>query len=342
MTSGFGPVLDADGNPLDQIRLLGLRARGHHGVFPQERREGQTFVADLVLHLDTRAAAARDDLTATVHYGELASAVAGAIRGAPVDLLETLVARIAAICLADEQVVAADVAVHKPEAPVGEQFGDVVVAVRRYAHPAPADQGILRDHAIPVHASASLDEIPDQPVDAVLALGANLGDRLATLRSALTALDGHGPDAVEGVGITAVSPVVETDPVGGPDQPDYLNAVALVRTSLSPRGLLAACQAVEAAHGRERAERWGPRTLDVDVITYSDLVASSDDLELPHPRAAVRGFVLRPWLLTDPGAMLPGAEGPRPVVDLLAVAADAGGVRLVEGAPLWSGEEPAP
>lgn len=126
------PAVHADdGRVLDQIALTGLSVRGHHGVFEHERRDGQVFVVDVVLHLDTRAAAEHDDLTATVHYGELAVDLADVVRGEPVDLIETLAARLAEVCLARPAVHAADVTVHKPSAPITEQFGDVAVVVRR-------------------------------------------------------------------------------------------------------------------------------------------------------------------------------------------------------------------
>jgi dihydroneopterin aldolase len=125
------PWTDGDGRRLDQITLTGLTVHGHHGVFEHERREGQAFVIDVVLHLDTRPAAACDDLTRTVHYGELAGALAAVVRGEPVELIETLAARLATVALADERVRAADVTVHKPQAPIPEQFGDVSVTVRR-------------------------------------------------------------------------------------------------------------------------------------------------------------------------------------------------------------------
>ena len=125
------PVLDAEGRPLDQIRLLGVRATGFHGVHDHERQRGQEFGVDVVLHLDSRPAAAGDRLSDTVDYGALAGQVAGIVRGEPVALLETLAARIGTACLADPRVVAVDVAVHKPHAPIPEPFDDVVVAVRR-------------------------------------------------------------------------------------------------------------------------------------------------------------------------------------------------------------------
>jgi dihydroneopterin aldolase/2-amino-4-hydroxy-6-hydroxymethyldihydropteridine diphosphokinase len=115
--------------------------------------------------------------------------------------------------------------------------------------------------------------------------------------------------------------------VGGPEQPDYLNAVLLARTRLSPRDLLAACRRIEAEHGRRREVRWGPRTLDIDVITYADLEVSEPDLQLPHPRAAERAFVLAPWNQADPDAVVPGTAG-GPVADLLRGADDRERVRL--------------
>lgn len=294
--AGDGVVTGPDGRALDRIRLLGLTATGHHGVFEFERREGQPFVVDAVLHLDTRPAAATDDLTRTVHYGELAQALADVIRGEPVDLIETLAARLASVCLADERVVAVDLAVHKPQAPVAEDFGDVVVAIRRYRD----------DHL--------LDRVPDSPVRAVVALGSNLpssrGDSADTLRSAAGALA-----AEPGLQVVAASGVWQTAPVGGPEQPDYLNAVLVLDCTLPARGLLAVCRGIEAEHERRREVRWGPRTLDLDVIAYGDLRSTRPDLLLPHPRAAERAFVLAPWNQADPSAVLPDAG---PVAELLA------------------------
>ncbi len=115
----------------DKIRLTGLRVRGHHGVFAHERRDGQDFVVDLVLHVDTAEAASTDDVTATVHYGEVADAVAGVVSGDPVDLIETLAARIAAVVLGFPRVAAVEVTVHKPHAPIAHDFHDVSVTIVR-------------------------------------------------------------------------------------------------------------------------------------------------------------------------------------------------------------------
>ncbi|WP_104053555.1 MULTISPECIES: 2-amino-4-hydroxy-6-hydroxymethyldihydropteridine diphosphokinase [unclassified Arthrobacter] len=159
-------------------------------------------------------------------------------------------------------------------------------------------------------------------VTAVLALGSNLGESRDTLSDAVAQLADH-----PGVRLQAVSPVVRTRPVGGPDQPDYLNLVISVETDLAPHDLLAHCQAVENAHHRVREVRWGPRTLDVDIITYGDTVLDDETLTLPHPRASTRAFVLQPWAWMDPGAVLSGT----PVAELAAKAEDLPGLEIFEG-----------
>jgi len=115
----------------DRIQLTGLRVRGRHGVFDHERRDGQDFVVDATLWLDSRRAAATDDLSETVDYGALAEKLAVVVEGEPVNLIETLAARLAALCMTDERVVAAEVTVHKPQAPIAREFSDVAVTARR-------------------------------------------------------------------------------------------------------------------------------------------------------------------------------------------------------------------
>jgi 2-amino-4-hydroxy-6-hydroxymethyldihydropteridine diphosphokinase len=160
---------------------------------------------------------------------------------------------------------------------------------------------------------------------AVLSVGSNLGDRLGTLQGCVQAI-ARLPDT----DVLAISPVYETAPVGGPAQPDYLNAVLVIRTGLLPGDLLQAAHHIEAAFGRVRAERFGPRTLDIDVIDYAGRVSGDPALTLPHPRAHERAFVLAPWHDIDPGAELPGRGT---VTDLLA-GLDRSGVRQVPGAEL--------
>jgi 2-amino-4-hydroxy-6-hydroxymethyldihydropteridine diphosphokinase len=135
----------------------------------------------------------------------------------------------------------------------------------------------------------------------VVALGSNLGDRQRNLQAAIDALAG-----VPGLDLAAVSPVFETSPVGGPDQPDYLNAVLVARTLLPARAVLERCQQIETSLGRVRTQRWGPRTLDLDIIVYGDEVSDDPALTLPHPRAHERAFVLAPWCAADPAGRIPG------------------------------------
>lgn len=388
----------------DVIRLTGIAATGYHGVLEHERRDGQRFVADVVLHLDTRPAAAADDLAATVDYAAVASRVAGVLAGEPADLVETVAERVAAEALTFDAVTAVDVTLHKPEAPITVPFTDVAVEIHRDrvtppAVPAPStvvpagvavpservpadlpgplpepvSAGAAAAGAVPAGAVMPtiadlllptggvpalepeepeepagaaeapsdappplppgvpptapppdrMDAVPDAPVEVVLALGSNLGASQDTLREAV-----HALVQVPGLEVTAVGPLARTAAVGGPDQPDYLNTVVLGRTTLSPRALLRECLAVEEHLGRVRTERWGPRVIDVDLVVHGSTVGVSDDLELPHPRAHERAFVLLPWAQVDPAAVLPGLGG-GPVAALAETAPDREGIRWV-------------
>jgi 2-amino-4-hydroxy-6-hydroxymethyldihydropteridine diphosphokinase len=153
----------------------------------------------------------------------------------------------------------------------------------------------------------------------VYSIGSNLGDRLAHLQGAVDALS-DTPDVI----VVDVSSVYETEPIGGPaDNPKFLNLVVVAETTLDPRTLMERALAIEDAYGRQRnGERWGPRTLDVDLIMVGSTEIDQDDLKLPHPLASERGFVLIPWYEIDPRAELPGKGK---VADLLK-AANTGGV----------------
>ena len=154
----------------------------------------------------------------------------------------------------------------------------------------------------------------------VLALGSNLGERRDILQGAVDAIA-----ALPEVQVMAVSPVYETVPVGGPPQPDYLNAVLIATTTLPAHAVLERCHGVEAIFGRVRDRTWGPRPLDLDIIVYGDVVSDDPELTLPHPRAHERAFVLAPWHDIDPDAEIPGWGQ---VSDLLAKADSAGIKRL--------------
>ncbi|MFI9275050.1 2-amino-4-hydroxy-6-hydroxymethyldihydropteridine diphosphokinase [Kitasatospora sp. NPDC052896] len=160
------------------------------------------------------------------------------------------------------------------------------------------------------HRLDSVDSTLQNPRSAVVALGSNLGNRLETLQGAVDALAD-----TPGLKITAVSAVYETPALGGPgEQPNFYNAVVVVRTTLPPYSLLERANAIEDAFGRVREVRWGARTLDVDILSYEGVTSSDPVLLLPHPRAHERAFVLAPWADADPAGELLGLG---PVADLL-------------------------
>ncbi|MFJ7180531.1 2-amino-4-hydroxy-6-hydroxymethyldihydropteridine diphosphokinase [Streptomyces massasporeus] len=176
---------------------------------------------------------------------------------------------------------------------------------------APFIQGPSDPTVQPVPASVvekvdAADTTLSNPKWAVVALGSNLGNRLETLQGAVDAL-GDTP----GLRIKGVSPVYETEPWGVDpgSQPAYFNAVVVLKTTLPPSSLLERAHAVEEAFHRVRDAHWGPRTLDVDIVSYADVVSDDPQLTLPHPRAHERAFVLAPWHDLDPEAQLPG-RGP--------------------------------
>jgi len=138
---------------------------------------------------------------------------------------------------------------------------------------------------------------------AFIGLGSNLGEREEHLRNAIRALD-----ATPGIEVKEVSSIYETEPVGGPDQPDYLNAVAEIDSQLGHRAIFEACMTIEHALGRDRSteEHWGPRAIDLDLLTYGDMMVSDPDLEIPHPRLAERAFVLVPFSEIAPYIDIPG------------------------------------
>jgi dihydroneopterin aldolase/2-amino-4-hydroxy-6-hydroxymethyldihydropteridine diphosphokinase len=288
----------------DRIVLQGISARGCHGVLDLEKTDGQEFVVDVTLEVDLRRAGRSDLLAHTVNYAEVGADIMALITGPSLDLIETLAEQIAAAALRRPLVQAVEVTVHKPQAPLGVPFEDVRVSVRRQR---------------------------DEPV--VIALGANLGSVRRTLQAAVRALAD-----MDGLRISAVSDLFETDPVGGPDQPAYLNAVVLARTRLAAFALLTELHGIEADHGRVRETRWGARRLDLDLIQYgdpesgSDLVSKDPELMLPHPRAHERAFVLAPWSALDAQAQLRVAEALVPVRELLQ-GVDRKGVRP---GPAWS------
>ncbi|SNS63326.1 dihydroneopterin aldolase / 2-amino-4-hydroxy-6-hydroxymethyldihydropteridine diphosphokinase [Micrococcales bacterium KH10] len=332
----------------DLIEVSGIRAFGYHGVLADEQRDGQEFIIDVALRLDTRAAARSDDLMATVNYNAVAEEIVAAVGRERFDLIETLAEYLSQQVLLNPKVEEVTITVHKPAAPITVPFGDVKVRITRVQGgpqvmipreqpaaqsavpadmppvplPSPEPEALPQLVPDPVAQHDPLDTAPTIPTHVVLALGGNLGDAIGTLRQAIRELS-----TVDEFAVTGVGPLARTAAVGGPEgQPDYYNTVITASTTLSPRALLNITQGIEVAYGRTREVHWGPRTLDIDIIVFGDLITMAEDLELPHSRAHQRAFVLLPWAHIDHTAVLPGLGG-GPVEMLAKTAPDAAGIK---------------
>ena len=247
----------------DHIYVNGLRLMALVGVLPHEREGEQPVQVDIDLEVDLAEAGLTDNLVDTANYGAIAEAVSEVVRMSSDVLLERLVARIAERCLQFDHVEVADVRLTKLRPPIAENLDSTAVRIVRSR----VDMKIPARHR------------------AIVALGSNLGDRVAYLRFGLERLSN----------VVAQSQVFETDPVGGPDnQGPYLNMVAVIDTDLDPYALLRRLLQIEAEAHRVRVERWGPRTLDLDLLFYDDVTINSEELIVPHPRFAERRFVLEP------------------------------------------------
>lgn len=337
---------------LDVIRIVGLTAHGRHGVYPSERQHGQPFQVDVTMYVDTRQAANCDCLSETVDYSEVAHRVAQVLSGDPVNLIETLAQKVANTVLAWKPVKVVDVEVHKPHAPMELEFSDVTMMIRRWrSETKPADSPLKKPtpkpashppqpelsktqntvNAAPQNHDYTTVNTPSRrnrnhpasptkttrlPHRATLAFGGNQTDPALTFAKTIQTLD-NAPEfnvkAVSGLFLTAAILAPGQDP-----QPDYLNAVIVVETELDPHQLLTVTQFLETEAGRVRTGKWQARPLDIDLITFDDLVINADGLTVPHPRAAERAFVLAPWEQVAPDATWRG----KPIAQLLADKAD--------------------
>lgn len=246
---------------MDRIELNSWRTMTVIGALDFEQLAPQPIEVDAALFVDLEEAGETDDLNATVHYGEVLDAFAK-VAGDSHVLLERFAHRLCEVALGFPLVREVELTVRKPRPPVPHDVAHTAVYVRRRR---------MVSHDAGTH-------------EAILALGSNLGDREANLAL-----------AVRELAPVRRSQVWETDPVGGPEhQGPYLNMVVAVRTDLDPYALLRRVQRVERLAGRVREVRWGPRTLDVDILFYDDVTLSSAELTVPHPSYADRRFVLAP------------------------------------------------
>ena len=245
---------------MDKITIKDLEIYANHGVFPEENVLGQKFLVTAVLHTSTRKAGLTDDLTASVHYGEVSHLIKKIVCENTWKLLERIAEEVAATILLTYPLVSqVDLTIKKPWAPIGLPLDTVSVEISRGWH------------------------------TAYIALGSNMGDKEAYLKGAIEALD-SAPDCQ----VTAVSDFLITEPYGGVEQDDFLNGALALRTLLSPEELLDRLHEIEYAAHRERIIHWGPRTLDLDILMYDDLVLDTPDLHIPHIELHKRDFVLIP------------------------------------------------
>ena len=244
----------------DEIQIRDLEVFANHGVFPEETRLGQKFLLSLTMYTDTRKAGTGDCLEDSIDYGAVSHFMTDYMKQHTWKLIEA-----AAEYLAEELLLrypllkGITLELKKPWAPVGLPLDTVAVKITRFWH------------------------------RAYLGLGSNLGDKEAYLNQAVKALD-----ETHGCQVEKVSSYLVTEPYGGVEQDDFLNACLCLKTYLSPEELLRRLHEIEQDAHRERIIRWGPRTLDLDILLYDDLILETEDLILPHMDMENREFVLKP------------------------------------------------
>lgn len=250
----------------DRINIKGLKLYAYHGCLEEERQKGQEFTLDITLYLNLTPAGITDNLERTVNYSEACQVAQEVFTKYTYNLIETAAEEVAAALLIKYSLVdKVTVEVFKPHAPIPLDFENVSVFIERKRH------------------------------TAYIAVGSNLGESEATIAKARELFL-----KVEGNEILAESSLIVTKPYGVTDQPDFINGMWKVSTLLPPYDLLKKLNEIEHRLGRERLIHWGPRTIDLDIIYYDNLVIDSEKLTVPHIDMANREFVLKPLLEVDP------------------------------------------
>lgn len=256
---------------MDQIIIENLEVYGYHGVFPEENEKGQKFFVNAVLHTDTRLAGQTDQLECSTHYGLVCELLHKVISENTFKLIEK-VAETAAreVLLQFPLVKVITLEIRKPEAPIPLSFESVSVKITR---------GWKR---------------------CSLAFGSNMGDSMAIIAKGIDELR-----ACEDIRVLKISDYFKSKPYGGVEQDDFVNGAILIETLLTPMELLAQLQQIEKNAHRERKVHWGPRTLDLDILIYDDIILDIDGLTLPHKDMLNRDFVMKPLAQIAPGQMHP-------------------------------------
>lgn len=250
----------------DRINIKGLKIYAYHGCLEEEKVKGQEFTLDVTLHLNLTKAGTTDDLDATVNYAAVCDTVREAFTKYTYNLIEAAAEEVAsAVLLTYPLCKKVEVEVFKPHAPIAMDFENVSVYITRERH------------------------------TAFIAVGSNIGDGPETIEKAKEMFL-----RVDGNAILKESSLIITKPYGVTDQPDFTNGLWKVETLLEPLDLLKKLNEIEARLGRERLVHWGPRTIDLDIIYYDDLVIDSEKLTVPHVDMCNREFVLKPLMEVDP------------------------------------------
>lgn len=245
---------------MDRIHIKDLELYCNHGVFPEENKLGQKFLISVTLYTDVREAGKTDDLTKSIHYGEVSHFIREYMQNRTCKLLETVAEGLARQLLLEVPgLQKVRLEVKKPWAPIGLPLDTVSVEIERSWH------------------------------RAWLSIGSNMGDKKAYLEEAVKALEEDLDCQVE-----KVSDFLITEPYGMVEQDEFLNGALQIRTLYTPRELLNRIHEIEAGAGRKRMIHWGPRTLDLDIIFYDDLILDEEDLHIPHVEMHRRNFVLDP------------------------------------------------
>ena len=244
----------------DKIKIKGLEVFANHGVYPEENKLGQKFVVNAVLFVDTRCAGLTDDLEKSVNYGTVCHQITEFLTANTYKLIEKAAEELARHLLVSNQLIhEIDIEIEKPGAPIGLPLETVSVKIHRGWH------------------------------QVAIALGSNIGDSRKYLDDAVRSI-GELPDTE----VLKVASYIVTKPYGGVEQDDFLNSAMTIRTLYTPEELLDKLHEIEKEAGRERIIHWGPRTLDLDILLYDDLVLDTPDLTIPHIEMHLRDFVLRP------------------------------------------------
>jgi dihydroneopterin aldolase/2-amino-4-hydroxy-6-hydroxymethyldihydropteridine diphosphokinase len=245
---------------MDEIRIEGLRFFAYHGVYEKEKRKGQEFIINAVLYTDTRKAGLKDDLNLSTDYSKVCETIKNVVTENNYNLIETVAEKIAEAVLSEYgSIKAVDVEVCKPQAPVHETFKSISVKIHRAWH------------------------------DVYISYGSNMGDSMKIIDNAFESIKKN-----ERIRLISGSKRIVTKPYGYTDQEDFINGAFRIETLYGPEELLDYLGSLEQDAGRVREIHWGPRTLDLDILLYDDLVMSTERLTIPHVDMQNRQFVLEP------------------------------------------------